>query len=213
MNKELSRSTIITKLKRRIIDISYRHKLSHLGSCLTAVEIIYDIYLKKQPDEPFILSCGHAGLALYVVLEHFGFADAEDLLERCGIHPDRLAAPDVIDCSTGSLGQGLPIAVGMALADRSKRVFCLISDGETAEGSIYEALSIANDSEIDNLELHINWNGFSAYRDLPTSYLDWGDAVQAHLTEVEQLPFLKGLDAHYHVMTAEEYEQAMEVLQ
>src|SRR4051812_33407854 len=111
-------------LKKRIIEISYKHKLSHLGSCLTAVDIIDEIFQVKKPNEKFVLSSGHAGLALYVVLEKYEKKDfdgnlipldAEEIFEHHGTHPDRCKACH-LDCSTGSLGQGLPIAVGMALA-------------------------------------------------------------------------------------------------
>ena len=68
-------------LKKRIFDISFRHKLSHLGSCLTAVDIIDEIYSIKKPDERFVLSSGHAGLALYVVLEKYNQGDATGLVQ------------------------------------------------------------------------------------------------------------------------------------
>lgn len=200
-------------LKRRIIEISYKHKLSHLGSCLTAVDIIKEIYDTKKAQEPFILSAGHAGLALYVVLESQGVADAEKIFNHHGVHPDRCADCS-LDCSTGSLGQGLPIATGMALADRQKDVYVLISDGEMAEGSIIEALNIRHDQSVDNLKVYLNYNGWGAYKRIDDSYfemcLTWG--VNLKVTNVEQLPFLKGVDAHYHVMTAAEYQEALELL-
>jgi transketolase len=132
-------------LKKRILEISYKHNLSHLGSCLTAVDIIDEIYAIKKHNERFVLSSGHAGLALYVVIEKYTKGDdlgmvlginAEDIFNHHGVHPDRCSQCG-LDASTGSLGQGLPIAVGMALADRSKNVYCLISDGECSEGSVW----------------------------------------------------------------------------
>ena len=76
-------------LEKRILEISYKHKLSHLGSCLTAVNIIDEIYKVKKPDEPFILSQGHAGVALYTILEKFEGKDAEELWKKHGTHPNR----------------------------------------------------------------------------------------------------------------------------
>src|SRR5258708_9487054 len=134
----------LNKLKRRVLEISFKHKLSHLGSCLTALPIIVEIYEERKENEPFILSSGHAGLGLYVVLEHFEGHDAEMLFNLHGVHPNRDLEHGIY-CSTGSLGQGLPIAVGMALADRNKNVYCLISDGECSEGSIHEAIRIKNE--------------------------------------------------------------------
>lgn len=197
------------KLRRRILEISHKHHLSHLGSNLTAVDIIWQIYQTKKPDEKFVLSSGHAGLALYVVLEEMGFKDAEAVFEHHGVHPDRCEECH-LDCSTGSLGQGLPIAVGMALADRSKNVYCLISDGECGEGSIWEALRVIGQEELTNLKVYCNYNGWAAYRSI-----DWRTLppeVKWCRTNVDDFPFLKALDAHYHVMTDQEYNTAMEVL-
>ena len=208
-------------LKKRIVELSYKHKLSHLGSCLTAVDIIDEIFQKKKSGEKFVLSAGHAGLALYVVLEKYEGLNAEDLLKKCGIHPDRIIAREYsdfgytepIDCSTGSLGQGLPIALGMALADRSKKVYCLISDGEYAEGSIWEALNARYDLNVGNLEVYMNWNGWAAYRKSDSRVFDFrSQGIIVTPTNVDYLPFLEGQDAHYHVMNEEEYQDAMEIL-
>ena len=125
-------------LRRRIIEISYKAKFSHLGSCLSAVDIIDAMYKVKKKNERFILSCGHAGIALYVVLQKYGMMRDSDI-SRLRIHPDMNSRLG-IDISTGSLGQGLPVAVGMALADRKRNVYCLVSDGECAEGSIWEGV-------------------------------------------------------------------------
>ena len=120
---------------KRIIDITYQEKLSHLSSCLSAWPIIHEIYDLKKEDEVFILSNGHAGLALYCELEARYGIDPVMLLHKHGIHPGK-DLENKLYCSTGSLGSGLPIAVGHALANRSKNVYCMISDGESAEGSI-----------------------------------------------------------------------------
>ena len=79
----------MNKLKRRILDLSHKYKLSHIGSCLTAVDLIDGIYKVKKPDEPFILSQGHAGLALYVVLEKYEKRNPEKLILKHGTHPNR----------------------------------------------------------------------------------------------------------------------------
>lgn len=200
-------------LKRRIIEISYKHKLSHLGSCLTAVDIIKEIYDTKKSDEKFVLSSGHAGLALYVVLEAMGGRDAEEIFNHHGVHPDRCSVCG-LSVSTGSLGQGLPIAMGMALADRTKNVYCLISDGECAEGSIWEALRIAKEQELSNLKVYLNYNGWAAYKGIEC--LDFSSRTIhkpiPRISKKNDLPFLKGLDAHYYTMREEDYKVAMEVL-
>lgn len=196
-------------LKQRILDISYEHNLSHLGSNLSAVDIIDEIYAQKKPEEPFILSSGHAGLALYCVLEKYGGRNAEESFLHHGVHPDRCTDCQ-LDCSTGSLGQGLPIAVGMALADRDRRVWCLISDGECAEGSIWESLRVADEQKLDNLQLYVNMNGYGAYdaidqEKLTRRLLAFYPLINIYHTTVEQTPFLKGLNAHYYVQKPEDY--------
>jgi transketolase len=204
-------------MKQRILELSYKHKLSHIGSCLTAVDIIDEIFEKKAPEEKFVLSCGHAALALYVVLEKYGFGNAEDKLLHHGVHPDRCESCN-LDCSAGSLGHGLPIAVGMAIANRSKNVYCLISDGECAEGSIYEALNLFEELRLDNLHIYVNCNGWGAYKQIDK--LDLQNVILAHvfnmrknvhfrLTCVEKYPFLKGNDAHYYIMTETDYEKVL----
>ena len=149
--------------KERIMDISKRNELSHIGSNLSAVDIIDAVYGIKKPTERFVLSSGHTGLALYTVLESHGLGNAEEMLEKAGIHADKKAS-EFVDVSTGSLGQGLPIAVGMALAERNKNVYCLVSDEEMAEGSIWEALRVATENNLTNLKVICNFNGWAAYR-------------------------------------------------
>jgi transketolase len=118
-----------------------------------------------------------------------------------------------LSCSTGSLGHGLPIALGMALADRSRNVYCLISDGELAEGSIYEAYRVKWDYKVDNLKIYINHNGWGAYRtaEVYDFFADDSDTVVVK-TNSDQLSFLKGQDAHYHVMTEQEYKKGLKEL-
>lgn len=208
-------------LYKRILDISFRHKLSHLGSCLTALPIIDEIFSKKKYHERFVLSSGHAGLALYVVLEkyrnptdHVSFKTAEEIFNHHGVHPDR-CEPCGIDCSSGSLGQGLPIAVGMALADRSKNVYCLISDGELAEGSCYEALNIAREQNVTNLNIYINNNGWGAYRKT-TLNLPMSSPSPIHIidTNLNGLPeWLQGQSGHYAIMSYDQYQEALRCLQ
>src|SRR3989338_6545526 len=95
-------------LRLRIIEISYKAQFSHLGSCLSAIDIIDAIYKVKKRDERFVLSCGHAGVALYAVLQRHGLMCDTDI-SKLHIHPD-MNPQFCIDISTGSLGQGLPIA-------------------------------------------------------------------------------------------------------
>ena len=144
-------------LKKRLIEIAYKHKLGHLGSYLSALAIIDDIYQKMDKDDIFILSSGHAALALYVCLEKYKGQDAEVLFNKHGGHPHRDEKRGIY-CSTGSLGLGLTIALGRAVANKNRKVWVLISDGECAEGSVWEALKTIVEQDITNIEVHVNAN-------------------------------------------------------
>lgn len=203
-------------LKKRIVELSYKYSKYHLGSCLSAVDIIEEIYNKKNKNEKFVLSEGHAAIALYCVLEKHEGRNGEYLLKKHGIHPER-DEKNGIWCTTGSLGQGLPIALGMAFSDKTKDVYCLISDGECAEGSVWEALRIKSDNKVNNLKIYVNVNAYGAYDAIDRARLTkrlkvFCPDINIRLTTVEQFPFLKGQDAHYHKMTKGDYVQALDLL-
>lgn len=200
----------MNKLVKRILDISYQENLSHLSSCLSALPILEEIYAKKEEDEVFILSNGHAGLALYVVLEEKYGIDPVALLHKHGIHPGK-DLDNKLYCSTGSLGSGLPIAVGHALADRTKNVYCMISDGECAEGSIWESLRFIQTAKLDNLHVYANINGMSAYEYLDVEYLStrlkaFLPRINLRVSEPVEFSFAKGLLTHYYVMKPGDYQ-------
>lgn len=189
----------MNELHNKILTISKKLNLAHLGSCLTSVDIIDEIYQVKKEDAPFVLSCGHCGLALYVVIEKHHGVSAEEIFDKHGTHPERCKECK-IDCSTGSLGQGLPIAVGMALANRDKDVYCLISDGECFEGSIWEAFNVIRRYQVTNLKVYLNFNTFSAYSKVEEWMLNNIMYVMPNIkvrrTNVKNYG-LEGLSAHY----------------
>lgn len=202
-------------LKKRIIEIAYKHKLGHLGSYLSSLEIIDEIYSKMDKNDIFILSSGHASLAMYVCIEKYYGIDAEMLFLTHGGHPHH-DEQNKIHCSTGSLGLGLPIALGRALANLERKVWVLISDGEAAEGSIWESLKTIQELRINNIEVFVNINGVCAYKEVDIDYISarlraFLPDIHLRYTTVEQYPFLKGLNAHYHIMTEDNYKQAMEI--
>jgi transketolase len=136
--------------------------------------VLYSDVLNINPKDPymtfrdrFVLSKGHASLGYYAVLEAFGFLDKGELATFCeynsrlGGHPDRNKVPGV-EASTGSLGHGLPMAVGMALAlkiqNNPARVFCLVGDGEMNEGSMWESLLLAAHHKLNNLTCIVDYN-------------------------------------------------------
>jgi len=199
----------LEKLQKRILEITFQEKLSHLSSCLSALPIIHEIYDQKKEDEIFILSNGHAGLALYCELESRYGIDPVMLLHKHGIHPGK-DLENKLYCSTGSLGSGLPIAAGHALADRNKNVWCMISDGEAAEGSIWESLRFAHEQKLDNLRVYVNINGMGAYDYIDVDYLEkrllaFLPTINIRKSEPTKLPFAEGLLSHYYVMKPEDY--------
>jgi transketolase len=202
-------------LKKQIVKIAFKHKLSHLGSYLSSVDIIDEIYSKMDKDDIFILSSGHASLAMYVCIEKYFGIDAEMLFLKHGGHPHR-DEENKIHCSTGSLGLGLPIALGRALANPNRKVWVLISDGEAAEGSIWESLKTIQELNINNIEVFVNINGLCAYKEVDIDYMtirlkSFLPRIELRYTTVEQYPFLKGLNAHYHVMSEENYNQVINI--
>ena len=170
--------TVIKELRKRVLRMIAEAGSGHLGASLSAIDILAILYFMKMrhdpsnPDWPerdrFVLSKGHAAPALYAVLAEAGYLPVEDLkhLREMGSalqgHPE-IEMPGV-DASTGSLGQGLSMAVGMALAgkmdDANHRVFVLLGDGELNEGQIWESIQTAAHHELDNLTAIVDRNGY-----------------------------------------------------
>lgn len=173
-------------LRRHIIRMLAEAGSGHPGGSLSAADIVTALYfrvLRLDPRNPawperdrFVLSKGHAAPALYAALAERGFFPVEDLwgLRKLSSHlqghPDMRKTPGV-EASTGSLGQGLAMANGMALAgklDRKDyRVYALIGDGEMEEGEIWEAAMAAAHYRLDNLTVFLDYNGLQI--DGPTS--------------------------------------------
>lgn len=140
----------------------------HVPSALSILDIIYVLYfVAMKAQDRFVLSKGHGCLALYVTLVERGLLDLPELLSMgkfdspLGGHPDCNKIPNV-EFSTGSLGHGFPMAVGLAMAMNMRgengRVFCLVGDGECNEGSVAEAAALAVRYRLDNLVLIVDRN-------------------------------------------------------
>ncbi|MGE3839980.1 MAG: transketolase [Vicinamibacterales bacterium] len=159
------------RVRESILHASCASGHGHLPTCFSVVEMLLAVYatMRHDPRRPdwaerdvFVLSKGHAALSLYAVLAEHGYLGHEELRSvghagsRLGCHADRLKVPGV-EVSCGSLGHGIGVAAGMALAwkiTRSpRRVFVLVGDGESNEGSVWEAVMVAADRGLDNLTL------------------------------------------------------------
>lgn len=203
----------MNKLEKRIIDISYKHKLSHISSCLSTVNTIDKIYQVKKKDEPFILSNAHSSLALYVVLEKYGYGDAEKLYKKHGTHCNR-DMEHGIWASGGSLACGILLGIGYAFANRNRLVYIVISDSECSEGAVWEALRIARDYQLENIRLACIGNGFGAYSKIDVGDLDirlnsFYPTMMIRTNMFAYPDFLNGLLGHYKVLSKEEYEEVI----
>ena len=161
---------IANQVRIGIVKEVYHGKSGHPGGSLSCADILTVLYFNQMNIDPkvpdsqardrFVLSKGHASPALYSTLAERGYFDKEKLLTFRGIdsvlqgHPDMKHIPGV-DMSTGSLGQGLSCANGMAMASKlnkdGNRVYCLVGDGEIEEGQIWEAAMSASHYKLDNL--------------------------------------------------------------
>jgi transketolase len=165
VNKNSKKS--IRNIRVNILKKTYEANSSHIGSCYSIVEILYVLYfLKFKKKDTFILSKGHAALALYCTLFEKKIL-SKALLDSYGKNNTTLMAHAShkvkgVEFSTGSLGHGLPYAVGKALGekiDKSKnKIYVLISDGELNEGTTWESLLFASFHKLDNLFIIIDYN-------------------------------------------------------
>lgn len=166
------------ELRQKILTMIHQAGSGHPGGSLSAADMITALYfneMKVDPENPkwqdrdrFVLSKGHVAPALYAALIAKGFLREDEVYtlrefgSRLQGHPDMKKTPGV-DISTGSLGQGVSAAVGMAIGlmrDSSPaKVFTILGDGECAEGQVWESVQAAVKYELDNLTMYIDWNG------------------------------------------------------
>jgi len=170
------------ELRRKLVDMLLRAGRGHLASALSIIDllrVLYDDVMTYDPKNPnfigrdrFILSKGHACMAQYLMLAEKGFFPEEELSVFCkagsflGGHPEYHTVPGV-EASTGSLGHGPSIGVGMAIALKAdkndSKVYVVIGDGESNEGSVWEAALSAVKNKLDNLVFILDYNKFQSY--------------------------------------------------
>lgn len=158
---------IIRNIRTNILNLTYKAKSSHIGSCLSIVEILAVLYTRiLKKNDRFILSKGHAALALYCTLFEKKLISSK-ILNSFGSNKTILMnhvshKVNGVEFSTGSLGHGLPVAVGKALKFKmnkeKNKVFALLSDGEMNEGTTWESLLFASHHKLDNLTIIIDYN-------------------------------------------------------
>ncbi len=176
--KQLKLKRLANSVRRGIIEAVYSAGCGHPGGSLSIADILTYLYFEEMnisPENPkwegrdrFVLSKGHTAPALYAVLAERGFFPKDELLtlrktsSRLQGHPDMKGTPGV-DMSTGSLGQGISTACGMALSAKhygeSYRVYTVLGDGESEEGQVWEAAMLAAHYKLDNLCAILDFNG------------------------------------------------------
>ena len=205
-NRELKK--IANEVRRGSITALYSGKAGHPGGSLSAADIITFLYFEEMrvnPADPdwkdrdrFVLSKGHTAPALYAAMAERGYFDREELKtcrhlgSRLQGHPSMRNLPGV-DMSTGSLGQGVSAAVGIALAGKidhaDYRVYTMLGDGECEEGQVYEAAMFAAAKKLDNLVMIIDYNGLQIDGDIrevndPTPFDTKFEAFNCHVMTI-----------------------------
>ncbi|HLC98714.1 MAG TPA: transketolase [Candidatus Nanoarchaeia archaeon] len=148
------------KIRKDILDMSMKYNDGHIAPSFSIVEILVALYFRiLKENDKLILSKGHSCLALYTALMELGYCPT------ISGHPD-IQVCEGIHCTTGSLGHGLPIGVGMAFAKKLKKekghVYVVMGDGECQEGTIWESMNLAQRYKLDNLTAIIDFNKFQA---------------------------------------------------
>lgn len=197
---------MLSPLAKRCVELLYKHKLSHVSSCLNTVDLLDEIETKRDDYDPVVLDNGHASVAHYVVLESRGYCDADEMIRKHGVHSSR-DMKHRIWVSNGSLGQAATVALGLALADPERTVWLITSDGACMEGCMYEVFRIAS-NRVPNLSIHIVFNGYGAYGEIIGRNLPSGNATEHHVGH-DYPDWLKGLGGHYVVLNKEQYEELM----
>ena len=166
------------ELRMDVIESVHAAKSGHVGGSLSSAEVVTYLYFKEMNIDPqnpdmenrdrFVLSKGHCAPILYAALAERGFFPREELLKLRKIgaflqgHPDKKHTPGV-DMSSGSLGQGISAACGMALSSKhfgtGFNVYALLGDGELEEGQVWEAAMFAGNKNLDNLTIFVDYNG------------------------------------------------------
>jgi len=143
--------------EQRIIDISKRLGLAHIGSCLSCLPILEEIYANKEEEDKVYLSGAHAHLA-HLVAQEYTDEYIEMMIKAVGIHCDRKAGCDV---SGGSLSH-CGIAIGLAIANKNINVYVVITDGSAQEGAEWEFLRLKTQLKLSNIKVIANLNGYTA---------------------------------------------------
>jgi transketolase len=181
LRNDLDPTTFAKRIRVHALRMVHAANASHIGSCLSMADVLavlYTRFLRLDPNDPrradrdrLIVSKGHAAAIVYAALAERGFFSADGLMKYCqaGTSLTGHVSHSVpgVEASTGSLGHGLPIAVGLALASKADkqawRSVCILSDGECDEGSNWEAILFAPHHRLDNLVVVVDYNKIQSF--------------------------------------------------
>lgn len=213
--------TKVSQIKRDILQASFNAKACHIGSALSCVSILVDLFYRTlKEDDIFIFSKASGVAAFYAILADKGYFPKEKLAEYLHDYPlPSKEVPGVI-FSCGSLGHGLPVATGIAYAQKDKQVYVLISDGEVQEGTFWESALFAHQHNLDNLHVLVDYNRLQALG-FTDDILGLDDALYLsrslfpdirvfETTKGEGVDFLENKpESHYMNLTPELLEKAL----
>lgn len=210
-------------MRKAILENSFKAGACHLGSALSCIDIIDGIYKKMKERDVFLFAKASGAAALYVVLADRGYFPKEKIADYLKNYPlPHKDVPGVIH-SVGSVGHGLSVACGLALGDRTRDVYVLLSDGELDEGSTYEAALFARQHRLKNLYVIVDNNGLQAcgatkdILDLTTAF----EFYKNTLPNCEIIDTIKGRGVsfmendyawHYKNLTQELLDEALQEL-
>ena len=211
------------QIRRMALEMAVATGRGHIGSSLSCVDILCDLFYGpfRFGVDHFILSKGHASLALYPILADVGYFELE-LLSKFGTpelpeHPTPIVPG--IETTAGSLGHGLAIGCGIAIAQPNSNVYVLLGDGECQEGSIWEAARFAGERQVKNLFTIVDCNAYAATGPTNTQWLENAFAAFntpnvriEHTIKGAGISFMEATGWHHQQMTAEQVAQAREEL-
>lgn len=208
------------EIKKLILESSFEAKACHLGSALSCVDILVDLFYNILKDEDVFIFAKASGVATYyAILADKGYFPTEKLAEYLKNYP--LVSKEVpgVIWSGGSCGHGLSVACGLALADRARKVYVLLSDGECQEGATFEAALFARQHKLNNLYVLIDNNSFQAcgaikdILDLETAFKFLKKTLPnckiIKTIKGGDIDFLQGTKGHYLNLNQESLNQAL----
>lgn len=205
------------ELQKSILENSYKAGACHISSALSCVDILIELFYNiLKPEDVFIFSKASGVATLYCILADKGYFPKEKIAYYLKNYPlPSVEVPGVIH-SVGSLGHGLPVAVGMAYANRDKKVYVLMSDGEVDEGTTYESALFARHHKLDNLYVILDVNSYQAcgetkdILDLTTAFEFLKKTLPncdiRHTVKGGDISIFQGVKGHYKNITKEELQ-------